>query len=328
MRRAIASLIGASTLLTTALAADGCWDLCQDACWEAGVEALWWKPCSCTYEYALARTPLSNITIYDIEAVKPSHEWGFRLFGTRRGDCNFLSLEWLYLRPSSLSVVEHQSNILSPVLPIAGLFQAEEVTGKVCDRYNKVNLRGGYYLHQGCNLDLYSYAGIRWIQIEEVRKVHANNSVQIVRFDQKSKFNGGGFELGLGGEYSLGCCFGLTGRVGVVAAIGDKALHSTLRGEFLTPPSDPTLAITDTDYPTPSRTDCVWGTEFQIGINYVYECGCWTLVGEIGYAMDYYLKALTVMNTSLTSVGSTGNFLTTDSDIGFAGPYVSLSLCF
>jgi hypothetical protein len=306
MKKAILTLVGAASLAATGAQASDC------GCWELGAEALYWKTCSPAFTYATIRSETEG----RLENVKPGSEWGFRLFGTYHDDCRFITLDWTYFKPSDASFIGPNSFYqISPVAVNLPEAVWNDSIGRIRLHYTKVNLRIGYHLHQSCCLDFYSYIGGRYVDIKQKKGSESNRFPSgTYNILERTDFDGLGLEAGVGADYAIACGFNLATHFGPVVLLGHQRLRYEVESDF--------AQNTILRYPT--YTHCVPGAEFRIGLNYAYDCRCGSIIGEIGYHVDYYFDILASQNIS----ASGGSGFSRCVNVGFAGPYASLSVCF
>lgn len=338
MRNTIKALtrgILAGTGLLTLLPSQATAGLCDmNGCWEVGAEALWWKPCVCNFEYAIAAPQTESSTTPNsktIYAVKPDYDWGFRVWigADSSCDCYFINLAWTHLQATSTSNVNAPTG--SRLTPLFSLVSNNfndytNALGRYKNDYDKVNLRAARYLYKGCDIDYYGYAGLRWVDIKQRRQIFATHTVVNTSYRdferQTAEFDGVGLELGLGGRYHIGCGFNLVGNASVVTVLGHSRLHSEL--SLTDNGGAPSARTTASNLKFPSSTTCAPGIELRLGFSYMYECGCVELTGEIGYELDYYYGAL----SRPLAQSDTANTTALWSNVGFGGLYIGAGICF
>lgn len=340
LRKALSfCLIGGSLLISNQAVASSNWcDL--DGCWELGVEALYWKPCICDWQYGFTKSDsrlsagVDNHIFQDALTVATDYEWGFRILGgyLSHDCCRSLRLDWVYLRSKDSDHAAPNAFIRAtprnPSAPSPNTLtpNVQLPVAKLRLEYNRVNLRGAQYLHRGCNLDLYTYVGIRWINIEQTRHVaglafvggaavESPDDIFTRKGREKSKFDGAGLEFGLGGEYRTRCGLSLVGLVAPTVTLGERKHH--LSANF-------TEVGFVSNYA--SRTHCTPGLDFRLGLSYTRECDCAIVVGELGYEMHYYFNTLaTIDNWVEDTVEALQSRCI---NVGFGGPYASLKVRF
>lgn len=264
---------------------------CREGCFEAGAEALYWKPCVTPFQYA-STGEASNLTQ---KFINPDYHWGFRIYGAYFTEdlCNFVKLGWVYLHTSDAGSVKG-------VINEGGASKAE---ASLKLRYNRVNLRGGHYFTRGKCLNTYIYAGARYIEIRDRRALKTTGTASgVVKENNISRFEAGGFEVGLGAEYNIGCGFNFTASVAPTVAIGSKRFNS----------------LTQSD---PHQTACVPGGDLRLGVNFAGCCCGTRLTAELGYEMQYYFDPYTLRPFDAPN-------LPFDTNAGFAGLYLSLGVRF
>jgi len=298
-----------------------CWDACRwNGSWEMGAEALYWKNCSCDWEYGLLRDSEGQTTAVGL--LNPDYDWGFRVLGGYYScdSCNFLTLDWVYWRstntitrtaPAGQTIVDANLSITT------GKF-------KIRSHYNRVNLRGGIYLYRGCDINFYTYAGVRWVDIEEKRQIDGFATQQtgqpvLAASRTKADFWGVGLEVGVGASYYLGCNFYLNGNIGGSTALGERRFLSRLTDQA-------TIHNSETiNYPT--RTIVVPGVDLRLGVSYKYDCSCFSITGEIGYEHTTYFNAMIFRQAgNVGSITPLPEFVC--SNWGVGGPFASLRVRF
>lgn len=220
---------------------------------------------------------LNNQQLY----VTPDYDWGFRL----GGKCRQWELSWTYFH------TEDSNAEINPNLQIyvPGLTTADAGKARTLFTYNKVNLRGS------CSI---FYAGVRWAKIRRTNALSSTTGT----VNERALFQGGGFELGLSASYCICNNLRVKGSLGSFAIIGEQ---------------ESTYTFNDLKNRIPAKADCVYGIDFQIALASEWPCGCISLFGEIGYEMETYFKALTLIKT-----------IPLRTNISFAGPYFRLGARF
>jgi len=293
--------------------------------------------------------------------LRPDGNWGFRIFGTVADECNinFANLEWVYVNGSTsdkFNVGDRAINLFPQSVITAENAQGFEVSAPVIvdpnsdflvrqrTRFNKVSLKFG---HRFCGNDcsfLYGYVGARWVDTRvkyfskategEIGLMEDTASVtfdpRIRKSSFKTEFDGGGFEAGLGFHQDVWCGFGVSGRLGLVGLWGARGYWAKYQREATE--ADPTpatasfvaLAEAKLSFADLDKSHCVGGYDMRIGVNYVYECGCWWVKGEIGYEYNHYFNALFAPAASDLSVANAG----VATDFGIGGLFFGLTFGF
>jgi len=309
--RAIAAA-GLCLLPVTAHAAFGLWDGCDDVCWSVGVDALYWKSCQCPFDYGELRSNVLSptpVTESQMLRVKPGYEWGFRVWIGAERDCTFATLDWTYYSDTDLSIANAGDNNL---VVVPNLANATRAVARMKTRYNKINLRLGYYFHRGCDIDFYTFAGLRYLDLDSLRNVVVQAVSDEDSLKQIYQWDGFGVEVGLGTDYHIGCGFHLAGYIAGIGALGHQKTRADMEGQG--------AGGTPSRWRYPTYVQCLPGVEFRLGFNYTYVCGCWQLKGEIGYQLDYYFD--------MFSIKDGDSDFSRCIDVGFAGPFIGLSLQF
>lgn len=285
---------------------------CWDGCFQIGASAIWWRPSTPYFEYGRVNTTSSGAFV----AVEPAgfhaeYQWGFQIFGGwfPHNACWFGHAKWNYLNRS-----KNHGRIEDPIIPVFTTNTAQlSATAKSRFEYNQVYARLGYYLQRNCYVDFYTYGGLRWVDVRvrfTIEGINSDDELNVYR--ERTETWAVGIETGFGGEYHLGCGFNLNGRMGFFGGVGEQK-------HFFGSPTVTTVAsAAETQIPT--QVFCLPGFDARFGVNFTYECCCTEIVLELAYEMDYYFDAITVKNAE--SVFSSWH------DVGFAGPVLSLSVCF
>lgn len=280
--------------------------------------------------------------------VKSDADFGFRIFGRYEScdGCKFTSLSWTHLRDKNAAHVQRNADQTL----IVGPFRNVDVTisdvtftttlnsseARLKYEYNRAVLRYGHYVYMcGC-VNFYTYAGVEFIEIDRKERLDVEGEAQVDegalgpwqgKLGHKAEYYSGGLELGVGGEYDLGCGVSVSGRVAGIATVGRrKARYDVLfKGEG--------EAFLITRYP--SHVHCVPGIDVRLGLNYAKECGCTEFLVEIGYELNHYFGALRVIDTNQIyedeKIANQSFPLPARApcvDVGFGGPYLSFQLRF
>lgn len=271
-------------------------------CWEFGGEALYWRACTPALDLGTAKD--SFLT------AKSDWELGFRVFGAYYSDscCSFVQLDWTYFRDTDTDFTKTAPGTTS--LFFFDDTDVVRVSGKIHTKYNRVNLRGARYLHRGCDIGFYVYGGGRYLDLKKmlITFVKTDTGGQSL-FSQKARYSGGGAELGIGTVYQLVGNLGLKAELGAIAALGEQKLH------ILTNTNGVKRRIR-----FGNRTHCVLGVDWKAGLQLSGRLTCFLITAEVGYEVNYYFDPISVaVNKSLERQAQ---------NLGFSGPYASLSLRF
>jgi hypothetical protein len=293
--------------LCSALTAGSWCDL--DGCWGVGIEALYWRATPCAWSLFDHVDGVQEEARYQVITVNPSNDWGFRLFGdyTAADSCYLIALDWAYLRTTDVTTE-------------AGLaaFAYGDNVARLKYSYDRVNLRGSHTFSRGECFDFYGYAGVRYLRIRQNREHGGIVDAVPLKSHESSRFSGAAFEIGVGATYHLNCGLNLHASVGPLAAIGEQRHSLTYH---------PALTEADIQAEYPNRTLPLAGYDLRVGLSGAYECHCYTLVGEIGYELNYYHDALTQSNVWHSGSVNIGAYSECVS-VGFGGPYASLQVRF
>jgi hypothetical protein len=211
------------------------------------------------------------------------------------------------------------------LLPEFGLIAMSFARGRQKTQYDTAYLRLGRNLFCHCNSRFYAYGSARYLGVAVIRSIKAVDvlSGSLNTFYDKSEFQGGGLELGIGGEYRLGCGFNLVGQLGILALLGNRTdffrIVSTVSTSARLAPRN--------------ILKCAPGIDCRLAMNYTYNgclCGCnWRLVGEIGWEMDYYWSVVALRKATFVETNSIADAARLDpTNFGTNGPYGSLTIRF
>lgn len=285
----------------------------MSGCWEIGGELLYWRACTPSFDLGAVR----NDTRY--LSARSDYDFGFRIFGGyyRENCCTFLQLGWTSFHDTDTEVKPTNPALSKTLLFFPNAPNVTRVTGKLKTRYEKVNLRGGRYLHRGCDIGFYVYGGARYIHLQ--KKLFASirdNQLDPVtqKIFQKAEYSAGGVEIGLGTEYQIAGSFGLIAELGVIGALGEQKLYFLRQSEQ----NEAIIARTPTTFA--NRTHCVLGVEWRAGFQLSGRLACFLIIGEVGYEIDYYFDPISVVTNS--------SFQRESQNLGFGGPYAALKLRF
>ena len=304
-----------------------CWDICGD--WKVGAEALYFTPITCPYAYGtnfvVVSSPGFSSQDGQADVVPCTPEWGFRVFGNYLCDCFFACVSYQrYNGTAANSFVGTSPSILG------GAFAGPaKITGRVQIEYQNVDVRLGQYFLRGCRSSLYLYGNGRWIDLSHRRSARQAILASGTALDtqEKSQLEGGALGIGCGGEVDVWCNFGAYIDANLLGVIGRRSLKDV---RFRTI----TLASTvNSQQGYPSDTCVTPEVDFRIGLNYTYQCGCWTLVGEVGYEVDHFWHAsmfpdlVTTIDTDADE-NSPRDFVPVCEDLGFSGLFFGARLIF
>ncbi len=290
-----------------------------------GAHALYFTPIACPYTYAQTVVqvfPPSFVTLTGRAQIVPCRaDWGFRVYGNYLNDCLFAGVSYQrFDATNSSSVVADSVNIRGGG-NIAGLSRA---TGQVGVDYQNIDVRVGMQLLRRCAASLYLYGNGRWVDLSRQRAVRqvslTTGAVQNIR--EETQLQGGAIGFGAGGEFGVGCGLGAFIDGNILGVIGKRSLKNV---EFVASGAVP--QIRKESYP--SEICIVPEADFRIGINHTYMCGCWQLVTEIGYEVDYFWHGSVFPKfTSSTIQQGFSGFTPVCEDIGFAGLFFGGHLVF
>ena len=303
---------------------DPSWGLCGE--WEVGARALYFTPITCPFSYASVQTFVfgpDTISTGQAQVIPCRPEWGFRVFGNYLHDCFFAKVSYQWFE------VTTTRSIVAPSVRIAGSAgsAAGKATGQEAMEYQNVDVRVGRYLLRGCRSSLYLYGNGRWVDLSHrrsARNTFINTNGEFVEVQEKSQLEGGALGIGFGGEVDIWCNFGAFIDGNLLGVIGRRSIKDVrFRGQTPT-----ILQIRRQFYP--SETCVIPEVDFRIGLNYTYTCGCWALVGEVGYEVDHFwdASAMPELTSSGVPQSLTGEFMPACQDLGFSGLFFGARLVF
>jgi Legionella pneumophila major outer membrane protein precursor len=308
---------------------DPCCNPCTDWCdmcgdWEVGAHALYFVPVTCAYDFAINSPGLDTLgsASGQVSALKCSADWGFRVFGRYLSDCSFigLSYQWFDSKTSGSRTGERLMIPGGGVAVTNGKVEARQTL-----EYQNVDLRWGKYLHRACGCNFYLFGNARWVDLSYRRSIRQTDSAtgSIQQVTGKSELQGGALGIGAGADLDLWCDFGLFGDANLLGVIAERSTENIVYQPFA---ANDQIATRTATYP--SDTCINPEMNFRLGINYRYTCGCWTVVGELGYEVDYFWDA--VAFPTLTD----GNLLISNTwnrrcqNVGFSGLFFGGRLLF
>ncbi len=308
---------------------DMCCDPCTDWCdmcgdWEVGAHALFWTPVTCAYNYAVnapAVTPAAPFA-GNVSALKCSTDWGFRVFGNYLSDCSFigLSYQWFESKTADSRTGENLRIKGGGSGTGAGVFSGR-VTARQTLEYQNLDLRWGKYLHRACGCNFYVFGNARWVDVSYRRSIRQQvlNTSDTRLVTEKSSLEGGALGVGTGADFDLWCDIGLFGEANVLGVIAER---STRNVNFVD-----TTPATSVSATYPSDTCINPELNFRLGLNYHYTCGCWTVVGEIGYELDYFWDAFAFPDNG-PGLLNDSNFAVKCQNVGFSGLFFGGKILF
>ncbi len=293
--------------------------------WTTGVHALYFTPITSAYGYAStfnAIAPGTDTQTGEAQLVPCAADWGFRVVGDYLNDCMFagVSYQWFAVT-TTRAVTAANIGVLGALITGSG-----RATGQVGIEYQNVDARVGKHLVRGCVSSFYLYGNGRWVDLSYRRGARTTlTNGGIASSHEKSQLQGGAIGIGVGGEFDIRCGIGAFFDGNVLGVIGKRSLKNV---EFQGFNPGFTPQIRRAKYPT--ETCVLPEVDFRIGINYTYMCGCWEVIGELGYEVDYFWDGSIFPN--LTGVdlglGGTREFVPVCQDLGFSGLFFGARLVF
>lgn len=293
--------------------------------WTVGARALYFTPITCPFGYASIIGPVVPGTDTQqgrAQLVPCSADWGFRLSGNYFYDSMFVDVSYQWFEVTTSRAVT-AANLGVPGALITG---AGRATGQVGIDYQRVDVKVGKCLQRGCSSAFYLYGNGRFIYLSHRRALRATLTAGgIASSQEKSELKGGAVGIGVGGEFDISCGFGAFVDGNLLGVIGTRSLKNVEFKQF-NPGFTP--QINRAEYPSEA---CVLPeADFRLGITYTYACGCWKVVGEAGYEVDYFWHGSIFPNLIGVDLGlgGTREFVPVCQDIGFSGLFFGARLVF
>ncbi len=303
-----------------------CLDLRGD--WEVGAQALYLTPITCRYTFAMSNPnqfgTANTTTLSNAYGVKCGADWGFRVFGKYIRPCSFLGVSYQWGQWKNANQIDG-TNIAVLGTPFAANAPVR-ARGDTRIEYQNVDVRWGGNLHRTSALNLYVFGNARWVDLSYRRSaqlVNLNNG-QYQQLTAKSELHGGAIGIGAGAEFQLGCGFGLFGESNMLGVIADRNLSARATAA--------NNAVVVVRYG--SETCISPEATFRSGLNYEWTCDCFTLVGEVGYELDYLwdgalFPQLLQNGFGVLLPGTTAmTYVTACQNVGFSGLFFGAKLLF
>jgi Legionella pneumophila major outer membrane protein precursor len=314
---AVALLLFAQPAAAGSLVVHGCG--CGE--WTGGAHALYFLPITCPFTYASVGDQTVgevDIATFRALAVPCRSDWGFRLFGNYLLDCIFAGVSYQHVQ------VTTTRSSASVGLSGGGIGGAGPTVAQRNIEYQNLNARVGTYLTRGCNSALYLYGNVRWIDLSHRRAVSyvraRDGSSEYL--SEKSKLEGGAIGIGVGGECDVWCGLGVFIDGNVLGVIGSRSLTDVKYRQAGVEFRDQRLSY-------PSDLCVIPEANFRVGLNYTYACACWTLVGELGYEVDYFWDGSVFPNfNGVELVANSLSAAPACEDIGFSGLFFGARIIF
>ncbi|MBS0622532.1 MAG: hypothetical protein JSR80_06205 [Verrucomicrobia bacterium] len=352
-----AALAAAGLLLLGAspqVAADNCCNPCNDSCcwnpcacdgdFEIGAHALLFQPSTCRYDFAQRAIdtligPGTTQTIPGaIGTIDPDLDWGFRVWGDYIQDCMFVGVGYEWFQANDSARLDGPAGSIILRDNVTGL---DSATGNVKWRYQNVDVRVGG-IKSSCNGEMYGFINGRWIDLEHKRHARGvgfttqtNTTTLVTQHGrEKAQFQGGALGIGVGGRRNLLCDFGVIGELNILGVIGKRQTTATFENiSAVTTTATGVIATTDTVYAPgyKSVTNVTPELDFRVGLDYTWCCDCWTIIGEVGYELDYFWNVFDfpqALNPGLTNRTSGSSWRNDCDDVGFSGLFFGLRALF
>ena len=282
------------------------------------VDALYWTPIECSTTYAIATTPTVPREIHSF-LITDAYDWGVRGGVNYACDCGLFDLSYLYFQSTNHASMKRRSDatISSPLIIVNDI---NAMNASVKTRYQNVTFAFARNLCCACQIDIDLVALARWAQINHDLRVGAvNDDNAQFRATVNSEFNGGG--VGLGAATRMPLCYGLAleSRLAAMMLIGERSVDGISPQETV-----------EVRVRWPKTTTVAPGIDAAIEINRVYQCGCLSLQGHVGYELHYYWNPIKVFETQIPSnqVQSGSQAALMCKDLGFGGLYFGIEVTY
>lgn len=309
--------------------------------------ALALSPSANNIDYAAQATPLPiQSPRWNTYELIPGHHFGFDIgiqvqLHTRK---TALGINWEHF--SSNSTARHDvpvdTDMVGPFFEIGPDAQPyKKARGKVCFKFNTVNLTYGQWIHFGDHLDTNLFAGINATTIKEcLTSVFSNKDNSIIRtISSPSSFTGAGPQVGCDFVYHVVKGLNFTGQLSgalIIGPVKNSTTYSSVSPEltllnFASPNEQSTH--------TCKHSQVVPGISERLGIAYFFSaCSTFVCKIEIGYEARVYINAIQAIDmasqvTGVKPVPDTAGvfartFKKTVSNFALSGPYFALNIAF
>ena len=316
-----------------------CDPCCYPGTFVAGVDVLYYKPTMCPWRFVRAESADGLANNFRYPSLKPDYDWGVRVFGGYTQGCFFAQMGYQWMRSKDTVRAVRTSQeiggfgfVIGELLIPGANAGWNSATARLKLTYQNVDLQIGQSVIRKGGCDWQVFGSIRWVYLEETRQLRgegfespSNTNPVTGKFDSISRFNGAGLGVGTRGDFNICGNLDAFGELNLMAIIGDRHLRKRRVVEF-------DGEVFNFNYN--SHTCIVPGSDLRIGLRFsMYACNA-TLVGELGYELEYYLNALEGDRTSFIDITTTtdGRFAGGSEpacrDVGFAGPYAGLRFLF
>ncbi len=249
----------------------------------------------CPYTYAaenvaVSTQPQPGENTYPIHMVGSDYEWGYRVFGELSIDRFFIGLSYAQLNAKNVASTIG-FNLVFPGGNSNLNFLSKVIAHTSID-YQNFDVKIGVDFRRTCQSRLYAYGNVRWVDLSYSRGAQQYSSVATAigfisqKVAERSKFEGTAIGLGLGGQREVWCGLGLFGDANILGIIGERRVMPARYERYGDWGGNPGFLNRTMIYP--SQSCVIPELDFRIGVDYRYTCGCFTLIGEVGYEVDYF----------------------------------------
>lgn len=264
-----------------------------------GGEALYLKPCTPVFNYAVSNTSPTQIG----HAISPMYMWGYRIFGKAKY-CHH-SIGIFYTSFDNTTTASTRDNLFIPLLLTGNLF--DRALARLKFHYRTFDIRANLFLYQGYWVRFHLTIGIDYLHFRRTRQIIATSS-----FDEIYRFKGTGPGVGF---YIESCNLGgfrCHALLTTTALIGNQRMRSTV---------DMGLVLDRR-----RQTTLLPAIYFKAGASYTLPLGCADVGVEIGYEIHHYFQLIDEASLTFTTTGN--RFKNTKENFGLWGPYARLFATF
>lgn len=310
-----------------------------------GADALYLQPSVPNSAYNFSANTATTVTPPfvtngSVNNVDTNYHWGFDVTAAYRIACtgNDISATWTHLSQNSDSDSVHLVGVTGPL--DIGTVNAD-VTGSLQFNYDAVDLDVGQRVNFGDYFQFRTFAGVRWAQVEDdsdVAAIYASQAATPIiqatqHFEQNSKFNGIGPQVGFDGRYCLGYGFGLDANLTTSLLVGTT--DNDVRYTQL-PAATTSVVNRVVNLNVDSKDRVVPAIDASLGLDYTYNfnnCDRSSLVVQAGWKVVNYFDAANRVDDSdvATFAGAAGRVVPgfggdNSHNVAFQGPYAGIKV--
>lgn len=282
-----------------------------------------------------------------IKTIEPGEEWGY-LIGvgyTFPNTGNDIGVDWFHFDTNTIKAPT--TFTIGAFNTVPGQFILTESNAQTSFRTDVVNLKWGQFVNVGNRILFHPFAGVSYGDFRREFDTQVawaligpegvtNNSVSFVQQKINSEFEGIGPTAGIDSHYVLGFDLGLVANVAGSLLIGNTRTNGayTQAGDAETLP--PFIFLVNT--PSHSLVRVVPALDAKFGLDFSHRIYNSRLTLEAGYRIDHYFNVFERINQDAATSQVLNGFpspvfsifivpplLSKTSDLGFNGPYASLT---